>query len=93
MIYPDNDKTKKPLLLYCELDNPELLQRRMEELLLDYNSVNISHMDIVMFSSAIEHIVQINRTISLPFGHLLLVGVSGTGRKTSAILASYLAGF
>jgi dynein heavy chain len=34
-----------------------------------------------MFLNAIEHVLRIVRVLSFPQGHLLLVGMGGSGRK------------
>ena len=48
-------------------------------------------MNLVLFTNAIEHILNIVRVISTSFGHCLLVGVGGSGRKSLATLASFIA--
>lgn len=37
-------------------------------------------MNLVLFMSAIQHVIKIVRVITTPFGHSLLVGVGGSGR-------------
>ena len=43
--------------------------------------------------TAVEHIIKMVRIITTPFGNALLVGVGGSGRKSLAILSTYIAGF
>ena len=65
-IYPDDDRTKKPIPdLYCELTERELVKKNCESQLDDFNTMNRSKaMDLVLFTDAIEHIVKIHRIIT-----------------------------
>lgn len=48
-------------------------------------------MNLVLFMVAIEHVIKIVRVITTTYGHALLVGVGGSGRKSLAQLSSYIA--
>lgn len=94
-LYPDDDTTKKPLKnLYCELTDREKLLKECSGQLMEYNDEpETKKMDLVLFMDAIEHIVKIFRIITTPKGNGLLVGVGGSGRKSLASLATYIANF
>lgn len=55
--------------------------------------MHTTQMNIVLFMTAIEHVVKVERIISLPLGHCLLAGVGGSGRKTVTILAAHIANY
>lgn len=48
-------------------------------------------MNLVLFDSAISHVIKIVRMLTTTFGHGLLVGVGGSGRKSFATLATFIA--
>lgn len=93
LCYPGGDTTKKPYMdVYCELTDREKVRKASEDGLQEYNSVNHSKkMNLVLFSSAIEHVVKIHRIITTEFGHALLIGVGGSGRKSLTELAVFVA--
>jgi dynein heavy chain, axonemal len=95
LCYPDGDTTKRPFSdVYCELVDLEKSKAVCEQKLVDYNSdaMNYSRkMDLVLFFAAVEHVVKIHRIITTEFGHALLIGVGGSGRKSLTALATYVA--
>lgn len=50
-------------------------------------------LSLVLFPQAIEQALRCMNTFLLPQGHLLLLGVGGSGRRSSARLAAFLSGF
>jgi len=91
--HPNGDTSQKPYLdVYCEIWDREMLRKICEAQLEDFNSVNHSKkMNLVLFMSAIEHVVKIHRIITTEFGHALLMGVGGSGRKSLSELAIFVA--
>lgn len=95
LCYPGGDTTKKPYTnVYCELYDRVKTRRAANDSLDSYNSMNVSkRMNLVLFDSAIEHIVKIHRVITTEFGHALLIGVGGSGRKSLTELAVFIAAY
>jgi dynein heavy chain len=95
LCYPGGDKTKKPYNdVYCELNDREKVKKTADDSLADFNGSNTAkRMNLVLFQSAIEHVVKIHRIITNEFGHALLVGVGGSGRKSLTELAIHIANF
>lgn len=93
LCFPDKDTTKKPFQdVYCELYDRAKVKKVSESALEDFNGVNHSKkMNLVLFVSAIEHVVKIHRVITTEFGHALLMGVGGSGRKSLTELATFIA--
>lgn len=48
-------------------------------------------MDLVLFSDAVKHICRVAKSFVLEKGHIVLVGLSGSGKKSSVMLGSVLA--
>ncbi|KAI9188053.1 hypothetical protein H9P43_002444 [Blastocladiella emersonii ATCC 22665] len=79
--------------IYQEMAEPEQVKRFFEEKLQDYNSEpGYIQLDLVLFRDAIEHMARIIRVLGQPSGHVLLIGVGGSGRQSLSCLAAYVAG-
>ncbi|CAG9467054.1 unnamed protein product [Pedinophyceae sp. YPF-701] len=80
--------------VYRETDGgiPQLA-KLLGDYLEEYNSQGLSHLRLVFFRDSIEHICRIARCLRLPQGHMLLIGMGGTGKQTLAKFACYVAGF
>ena len=50
-------------------------------------------MNLVLFDAAVEHVVKVHRIVTTEFGHALLIGVGGSGRKSLTELAVFLASY
>jgi dynein heavy chain len=89
----DGDNRKALSNIYCELTNREAMKKAAEDALDEYNNFTTSKMSLVLFTAAIEHVIKIARVIGTAYGHSLLVGVGGSGRKSLATLATSIAGY
>lgn len=76
---------------YEDLSNAEVLRNFLINQLNDYNSLpGVVKMNLVLFKDAIEHITRIVRVISQPRGHMLLIGIGGSGRQSLSRVAAYV---
>lgn len=74
--------------IYDEVDNWPKLEKNMMYYLNEYNMLSSSPMDLVLFRFAIEHISRVSRLLQMPRGHVLLVGLGGSGRRSAVKLAA-----
>ncbi|XP_060835340.1 dynein axonemal heavy chain 2-like [Rhopalosiphum padi] len=78
-------------MLYEEIVDEEDLKQFIKCSIKEYNSNSeFMPVDILLFRDYIEHICRIVRVISQPMGHILLIGIGGSGRSTLAKIASWL---
>jgi dynein heavy chain len=77
--------------LYEDLGDYSNIKDLFEKFLGLYN-MRHKPMQLVFFEDALEHLTRIHRTMRLPRGNCLLVGVGGSGKQSLARLAAYTAG-
>ena len=77
--------------LYEDLGDYSNIKMLFEKFLGLYN-MRHKPMQLVFFEDALEHLTRIHRTMRLPRGNCLLVGVGGSGKQSLARLAAYTAG-
>jgi dynein heavy chain len=78
---------------YDKADNEPQCVDVFNEWLEDYNVTFPTKLNIVFFRDCIFHLSRACRTVGQPRGNLLLVGVSGVGRKCCARMAAHMADY
>jgi len=86
----DPDIDDAPPRKYIEVKETPALLGVMEEYLVDHNGMSKRPMNLAIFLFACEHISRICRVLKQPGGHLLLVGVGGSGRQSLTRLAAHV---
>ena len=92
MRFGDILKLDSPTPFYEYIIDKAKLIRALNNSLDEYNSVNTSKMNLVLFKDALEHILRIARVLKQPRGHIMLIGVGGSGKQSLLRLCSYMRG-
>lgn len=58
---------------------------------MEYNEQN-EKIDMVLFNMALEHLTRIHRVLKMHTGHIMLIGVGGSGKALMTKLAAFTAG-
>ncbi|XP_066465573.1 dynein axonemal heavy chain 3 [Tiliqua scincoides] len=90
LFFGDYFKPTSDIKIYDEITNLKKLTSVMEYYLEEYNNISKAPMSLVMFKFAIEHISRICRVLKQDNGHLLLVGIGGSGRQSTTKLGTFM---
>ncbi|GAA6232467.1 dynein heavy chain 3, axonemal [Lates japonicus] len=90
LFFGDYAKPDSDTKAYDEITDLHALQEVMEFYLDEYNNCSKAPMSLVMFKFAIEHISRICRVLKQDNGHLLLVGIGGSGRQSATKLGTFI---
>lgn len=77
---------------YEEIPDLKKIIHVVEEFQEDHNLSNDSKLELVFFNEAVEHVLRIQRILSMSRGNGLLLGVSGSGKQSLTRLASFING-
>lgn len=75
---------------YDEMQDLDQLTSVIENYLEEYNTVSKTPMPLVIFKFCVEHISRIARVLKQDNGHVLLIGVGGSGRQSCSKLATFI---
>lgn len=87
--YQDLDADQR---VYDEISNLENLTDVMNSYLKEYNILSKTPLSFVPFAYAMEHVSYVARVLLHNQGHMLLIGIAGSGRRTVAKLAGFISG-
>ncbi|XP_019505362.1 PREDICTED: dynein heavy chain 3, axonemal [Hipposideros armiger] len=90
LFFGDYFKPESDPKIYDEITDLKQLTVVMEYYLEEFNNVSKAPMSLVMFRFAIEHISRICRVLKQNKGHLLLVGIGGSGRQSASKLSAFM---
>jgi dynein heavy chain len=89
---PDGDEAGFEEGGYAPQVSAQVTTKVINDRLTHYNESN-AVMNIVLLKDAIEYLVRISREIISPNGHMLLVGLGGSGKQNLTRFAAILAGY
>ncbi|XP_026560379.1 dynein heavy chain 3, axonemal [Pseudonaja textilis] len=90
LFFGDYFKPSSDKKIYDEITDLHKLTSVMEYYLEEFNNISKAPMPLVMFKFAIEHISRICRVLKQDNGHLLLVGIGGSGRQSATKLGTFM---
>lgn len=86
-----NAVNENEIRYYEDLLDYEAIYYLFQEIMEEYNERK-EKLNIVLFNDALEHLTRIHRGIRLQRGHVMIVGVGGSGKSSLTKLATFTAG-
>jgi dynein heavy chain len=83
-------KLDSPVQYYEPILDRNKLLKTLHGGLDDYNMSNSNKMNLVLFDDAIDHILRIGRCLKQPRGHIMLIGVGGSGKQSLIRLGTFM---
>mmetsp|Transcript_20676 Transcript_20676/g.31602 ORF Transcript_20676/g.31602 Transcript_20676/m.31602 type:complete len:1097 (+) Transcript_20676:1528-4818(+) len=85
-------KLDSPVQYYEFISDKNKLIKTLHSGLDEFNMSNSNKMNLVLFNDAIDHILKIGRVLKQPRGHIMLIGVGGSGKQSLIRLVTYMRG-
>ena len=79
-----------PQQLYEYITDQGKLMKALYGNLDEYNLGNANKMNLVLFDDAVAHVLRIARCLKQPRGHIMLIGVGGSGKQSLIKLCTYM---
>ena len=80
--------------LYRDLGNFADMRKPLNQVMESYNASHQKEpLKLVLFDTAPQHLVRLMRVIRNPRGHVLMMGMEGSGKRCIARLAAYTSGY
>ncbi|XP_015730364.1 dynein heavy chain 12, axonemal isoform X3 [Coturnix japonica] len=76
--------------LYVEIPSIQMFGEVVEQYLDEYNQINKTRMNLVVFRYVLEHLSRISRILKQSGGNALLIGMGGSGRQSLTRLAAFM---
>ena len=83
-------KLDAPVPFYEMIADKNKLLKALYGSLDEYNIGSANKMNLVLFDDAVEHVLRIGRCLKQPRGHIMLIGVGGSGKQSLLKLCSYM---
>ncbi|KAH0569467.1 Dynein heavy chain [Spironucleus salmonicida] len=75
---------------YQKQDDLVQMKQKLNSVLVEYSDYTQQPSDLVLFTSAIQHLARIVRILRQPNSNLLLIGVGGVGRQSLTKIAAFI---
>ncbi|XP_067120585.1 dynein axonemal heavy chain 3-like isoform X2 [Centruroides vittatus] len=90
LLFGDYISKENKQMMYDEVINDDSVISLLEKYIDKYNKESKTRMDLVIFKFIVEHFSRISRILKMTKGHMLLIGVRGSGRHSVVRLSSFV---